>query len=127
MTKNITRFVSGLGVLLVALMACPSVDAACTQQSAGELTAKLAWTNTDTVNTDTVNVLRSNTSGSEAVLLNVPYGTTYTDTVPPVTAASITYYYEVQAKGPGGVSVGSNEVCKTFFQGPPAPQSLTVQ
>jgi hypothetical protein len=103
-------------------------DAACTVlQTAGELTTVLTWNNNDTVTTDTVNILRSNTSGTEILELNVPYGTTFTDTVPPVSVPSITYFYEVQAKGPGGVSPVSNEACKTFFQGPPAPTGLTAK
>lgn len=104
-----------------------SVSAACVSQTNGELTAKLTWINVDTVTTDTVNVLRSNSSGTETVLINIPYGTTYTDTVPIPSGGAVSYFYEVQAKGPGGVSVPSQEICKTFFPGPPAPTSLQVQ
>ena len=102
------------------------VHAACVNQVNGELTAVLSWTNADSITTDTVNILRSNSAGTEVLLKNVPYGTTFTDTVP-VPTSTISYFYEVQAKGPGGVSVPSNEICKTFFPGPPAPQGLQVQ
>lgn len=116
--------------LFVAIMERPAlvqlVHAACVSQTAGELTAKLTWTNADPVTTDSVNVLRSNTAGGETLLLTIPYGTSYTDIVP-VPTSQISYFYEVQAKGPGGVSVPSNESCKTFFPGPAAPTSLQVQ
>lgn len=115
-----------IGCFMLALMA-PVSEAACVLQSAGELTAQLTWTNSDTVTTDSVNILRSNSAGAETVLINVPFGVAYTDTIQPVNVASITYFYEVQAKGLGGVSPASNEVCKTFFQGPPSPSGLSVK
>ena len=92
----------------------------CVAQAQGELTTSLSWTNIDTVTTDTVNILRSTSTGTETVLINIPYGASYVDTIPAPTS-QITYYYEIQAKGPGGLSPASNEVCKTFFPGPPAP------
>ena len=55
----------------------------------------------DQVTTYTINILRSNSAGTEKLLLNIPYGTTYTDTVP-VPTSTIRYFYEVQAQGPGG-------------------------
>ena len=103
-----------------------SVHAACVSQTAGELTAQLSWTNNDQVTTDTINILRSNSAGTEKLLLNIPYVTSYTDTVP-VPTSTISYFYEVQAQGPGGVSVPSNESCKTFFQGPAAPSQLNIK
>lgn len=119
------KFVCALFILALLLIAVvPFVQAACVSQTSGELTAQLSWTNNDTVTTDSINVLRSNSAGSETLLINIPFGTTYTDTVP-VPTATISYFYEVQAKGPGGVSTASNEFCKTFFQGPPAPSNLT--
>ena len=113
-------------VLLACLAVTGVVEAACVSQTAGELTTKLVWTNSDLVTTDSVNILRSNSAGTETLLITIPYGTSYTDTVTPITS-NITYFYEVQAKGPGGVSVPSNEVCKNFFPGPPAPSNLTAQ
>lgn len=115
-------------IVLALFLAAPDlVRAACTLQSASELTAKLTWTNADTVTTDTINILRSNSAGAETLLINIPYGTTYTDTVPAPNVSQITYFYEVQAKGPGGVSAPSTEGCKTFFGPPPTPTNVTVQ
>ncbi|MDE2099291.1 MAG: hypothetical protein KGL39_18705 [Patescibacteria group bacterium] len=123
--KGITmkHFLFGLLAVALVLSLTPSIAKAatsCAQQQAGELTSSLTWTTTDTITTHTFNVLRSMTAGSETVLLNIPFGTTYIDTVPAPTADT-TYYYEIQDKGPGGLSPLSNEVCKTFFAVPPAP------
>lgn len=117
---------NGLRALVGLLLAVPFADAACVTQQAGELTAILSWTNQDAVTTDKINVLRSTSSGTETLLTTIPYGTTYTDTVPKPTATT-TYYYELQAVGPGGAGPISQESCKTFFVGPPSPINITVQ
>ena len=112
--------------LVLSLLLVAAVQAACVSQTNGELTAQLSWTNNDQIQTDTINILRSNSAGTEKLLLNIPYGTTYTDTVP-VPTSTISYFYEVQAQGPGGVSVPSNEGCKTFQAVPQGPTGLTVK
>lgn len=118
-----TRLLLIVGVLL--LLAAP-VSAACINQSAsGELTSILTWTNVMT--SGSVNILRSTASGAETKLMTVPFGTTYTDTVPMPTA-QISYFYQVQGVTSGGqLSDLSNEVCKTFFPKPAAPTNLLVK
>ena len=112
--------------LFVAIMEKQSLlQAACVSQTNGELTAKLTWTNVDTVTTDTINILRSTASGQEKFLINIPYGTSYTDTVPQP-QVSVTYFYEIQSQSPGGVGT-SAEVCKNFQVAPPAPTAVGIQ